>query len=114
MPKAENRRRQSYHYSSNITQPQVVDNDETQSIVVPVPGMSGDDVQVNVDDQTLSVQGTTDTDRGMSFAMTIDPDAYHLDQAEAHLRNGLLQISIPKRIEDVTDDAHRTIPINEA
>jgi len=90
-----------------------VEVSETQDMIVvkaQLPGVSKDQIQVNISDDTLTIKGETkkeEKEEGKNyyrqefhygaFARTITlPAAVQGEKAEAQLKDGVLQISIPK------------------
>ncbi|EPX75764.1 Hsp20/alpha crystallin family protein [Salipiger mucosus] len=86
-------------------------DDKAYRIAVELPGVSEDDIELNVEDGMLSVSGEkseTREDKGetwyfsereygsfrRSFRLPGDADA---DKAEAHVKDGVLEITVPRK-----------------
>jgi HSP20 family protein len=94
-------------FSPNI---EVCDTPEAVVVKAQVPGVSQDNLQVSVTDDTLTLKGMLKEEeekeeknyhrrefRYGSFARTIPlPMAVQSDKAEAKLKDGVLEVSIPK------------------
>lgn len=88
----------------------VVENEDSITIRFDLPGLSGDDVQVELDDHTLTISGEIgDTiekegDRYHyrerytgSFQRSLRlPTTINVEQVEADFENGVLNITLPK------------------
>ncbi len=93
-------------------EPSVEVSDTTDAVVVKaqVPGVSKDDLHVEISDDVLTLKGETKTEekkedknyyrreiRYGSFSRTIPlPVAVKSEQADAKMKNGVLEITIPK------------------
>jgi HSP20 family protein len=89
---------------------EVADTKDALVVKAQVPGVSKEQIQVNVSDNTLTIKGETKKEekkegknyyrqefRYGAFARTIAlPTAVQADKIEAHLKDGVLQITIPK------------------
>jgi HSP20 family protein len=96
-------------------EPAVEVSDTKDNVVVKaqVPGMSKDNIQVNITDDTLTLKGEMKEEekkeeknyyrqefRYGAFSRTITlPAAVQADKATAQLKDGILEISIPKSEE---------------
>jgi HSP20 family protein len=88
----------------------MVENDQTFKVMVEVPGMDEDDIEVTLSGERLTVRGKAEDEeehrgrgsysryrtqrafrRSILMPCQVDPD-----QAEASLRKGVLTISLPK------------------
>jgi len=92
---------------------EVSDTKETVVVKAHVPGMSKDNIQVNITDDTLTLKGEMKEEekkedknyyrqefRYGAFTRTIHlPSAVQADKATAQLKDGVLEISMPKSEE---------------
>lgn len=96
------------------------ESDERLDIVVEVPGVERDDLNVNVKDKILTISGTKksvieeanykETHSG-SFERSLRlSDEYDVEAIDVKLnKGGILKIAIPKR----ANEAHKTIEIKD-
>lgn len=89
---------------------EVADTKDAIVVKAQIPGVSKEQIQVNVSDNTLTIKGETkkeEKEEGKNyyrqefhygaFARTITlPTAVQGEKAEAQLKDGVLQITIPK------------------
>jgi HSP20 family molecular chaperone IbpA len=80
----------------------ITDNSELFQIVVDVPGLKPEDIDVSVQDKILSITGRTEKSENkfkvsskFSQSFSLDP-AIQLDKLEAILRDGFLMVKAPK------------------
>lgn len=83
------------------------ESDDACTVRVELPGVPRDKVQVEIDDQELTVSGAIDEQRTTSRALsrrtgrfsyrTSLPSGVIADQAEAELTDGVLTVRIPKK-----------------
>ena len=88
---------------------QMRDTGDAIELTAELPGLDTDDVQVEVEDDTLTIQGEnqveearegTRQERYVCFYRQIQlPDGVDADQAKASYRNGVLSIRFPKSAE---------------
>ena len=99
------------------------DEGDALRVRVEVPGFAEDDLQIDLDRATLTVRGQRDTsvpegysvhrqERGsLAFARTVTlPCAVVRDEVKAQLRDGVLEIEMPKAPEEKP----RTIAVKAA
>lgn len=103
---------------------EVSDTKDTVVVKAQVPGMSKDNIQVNITDDTLTLKGEMKEEekkeeknyhrqefRYGAFSRTIAlPAAVQADKATAQLKDGILEISIPKSEQAKV----KQIPVNIA
>ena len=91
----------------------IVENDESMLIPVELPGLSRDDVQLNIEDNVLTISGERkhkeeftkgQVTRRESFYGKFQrafrlPNTLDTGKAEARMDNGVLEIVLPKREE---------------
>jgi len=91
----------------------IAENDQTVRLTFEVPGMEKKDIKVTIKDSTLSVSGERhftkeDKDgdyirteiRQGSFCRSFSlPDTVQADKIHADYKNGLLEVTLPKRPE---------------
>ena len=102
----------SQRFWERSTEPavEVSDTEDTVQVKAQVPGMSKDNIQVNITEDTLTLKGELKEEekkddknyhrqefRYGAFLRTIPlPSAVQADKATAQLKDGILEISIPK------------------
>ncbi len=75
----------------------VWNDDNTYNIEIEVPGYSQDDLEINLENNILSVSGTRGESRrrsNVSYSFTI-PRYVKMEEMSASLSNGILTISAP-------------------
>src|SRR5215471_13529759 len=97
---------------------EVADTPEAIIVKAQVPGVSKEHLQVNVTENTLTLKGEVQEDKTRedknyhqrefhygAFARTITlPTTVQAEQATAQLRDGVLEVTIPKREETKAKD----------
>ena len=88
----------------------VIQNGEHTVIRASMPGVAPDNIQVSIEDNVLTIKGTTAEEhqegdgtflmrerRSGSFHRALRlPDSVDADKAEPHYQNGVLTITVPK------------------
>lgn len=98
--------------SSWLPRMDVLDRQDRLVIRVEIPGVPADDIEITVEDRNLSIGGTRvfddDPERGYHrreiltgrFSRTVVlPDGLDAGQITAEARDGMLEVSIPRRPE---------------
>merc|ERR1712224_11984 len=97
-------------YSTNRYQ--LVDNVEKFQLTVDVPGIHEGDIDIKLDDGTLTVQGkrvSASDSSQFSQSFYLDPTV-DVDNFKATLKNGVLVVSAPKDLAKLEENIRR-IPI---
>ncbi|MBX7146071.1 MAG: Hsp20/alpha crystallin family protein [Alphaproteobacteria bacterium] len=104
----------------------VVENNKEFKITVELPGMDAKDVQVNCSEGYVTIKGEKKQENkeehegyfrqersygSFHRAVTL-PDIANLDKAEANFKNGILTLSVPKKVGTQTKE--RKIEIKQA
>ena len=101
----------------------VSDNDKAVTVTAELPGLSEDDIELSISDESLTIRGEKRTDRrsedgGLivhervygAFQRTLQlPDGVDADAASASFKNGILTIEVPKTAEVIA--SIRRIPV---
>ena len=69
----------------------ILENNESWRLVADLPGVTQQDLQVQLEGDQLSIGAADEVQRLFRLPETIDPEAI-----EAHLADGVLQITLPK------------------
>lgn len=91
----------------------VFDRKDDLVIRVEVPGVAADDIDVTIEDRTLTITGSRSSDETIEeggyhrreiltgeFKRTIVlPEGMNAEEIAAHAENGILEVSIPRRPE---------------
>jgi HSP20 family protein len=100
---------------------EIIDNDKEMKIVLEVPGVSAENIDVSVDEEhnVLSISGQRESNQdgsSMSFkfsqSFSLDP-SIELDKFLADLQNGILTVTAPKDTKRL-EASVRKIPITAA
>ncbi|MEO8605727.1 MAG: Hsp20/alpha crystallin family protein [bacterium] len=83
---------------------EIFEDDQALWVSADVPGVSGDDVNVSIDDGVLTLRGRARRGSNGNTVVTEfvrqltlrEPSRYDADQVNAVLRNGVLELRIPK------------------
>ncbi|MGV6848032.1 MAG: Hsp20/alpha crystallin family protein [Marinibacterium sp.] len=101
-------------------------SDSAYSISMELPGVSEDDIELTVEDGTVTIRGekkTEETRKGDTWffserqygafrrSFRIPPDA-DADGIEAHMKDGVLTVTVPKKAPKA--DSARKVAINKA
>lgn len=87
----------------------IVDNGDSKQFKYPLPGVSKDNINIEIVDNVLSVQvreTNENGERSYYSKVTLDPNL-DLDNVTADSKDGLLVVSIP-----IKEQSSRNIPIN--
>jgi HSP20 family protein len=101
----------------------VFESDQNLVVRADLPGMSKDDVKVEMIDEGLVIQGErkheqeerredlyrSERSYGQFYRLIPLPEDVDVDQVKAQFENGVLEVSIP-----IPESQHRSIPIREA
>jgi len=74
------------------------DTIDDEGIKIEMPGIKHSDIDIFVEGRTLKVSGKSRHGKEFSYVYSLKS---HVDEAnvEAHLKDGLLAISLPKKVE---------------
>jgi len=98
---------------------EITDSEKEIQIVMDVPGVDANNIEVNVQDGILSVSGHREAkDENSSFSYKFSqsfslPEVVETDHVEADLKNGVLTVTAPKNLKRLEANV-RKIPITAA
>lgn len=89
----------------------ITENDNAFVLHADIPGVKPDDIEVSMDNGTLTIKGERKTEEktekenfrrverqyGMFYRRFSLPDTADADKIEAHSENGVLKVTIPKK-----------------
>ncbi|GLT49181.1 hypothetical protein SLA2020_227580 [Shorea laevis] len=85
----------------------VRENNNALNLRIDMPGLSKEDVNVSVDQNTLIIKGEcskeTDSEesgRRYSSRLELPPNIYKVDEIKAEMKNGVLKVVVPKETEE--------------
>lgn len=88
--------RENYEYD-------VKDNENDYRLLINVPGFSKEDIKIEYNDGALLVEGAVENEligqRDVKYRFTL-PNKITVDEIKANVKNGILEIVIPKEIRD--------------
>ncbi|WCJ25936.1 Small heat shock protein chloroplastic [Euphorbia peplus] len=89
----------------------VKEDEKAVYIKMDMPGVSKEDVKVSVEKNTLIIRGeeASESEEGESrrrFSSRLDlaTDEYKIEEIKAEMKNGVLRVVVPKKMEDDTRD----------
>ncbi|XVF13367.1 hypothetical protein REPUB_Repub08aG0202400 [Reevesia pubescens] len=79
---------------------------------IEMPGLSKEDVNISVDQNTLIIQGEggkEDEESGRRYSSRLDlpPSLYKVDEIKAEMKNGVLKVVVPKVKEEERKDMYQ-------
>lgn len=85
----------------------VKEDEKAVYIKMDMPGVGKEDVKVSVEEETLIIKGEEAKEneeeinrRRFSTRLDLPGDLYKLDEIRAEMKNGVLKVVVPKRIEE--------------
>ncbi|XP_065857892.1 heat shock 22 kDa protein, mitochondrial-like [Euphorbia lathyris] len=89
----------------------VKEDEKAVYIKMDMPGVSKEDVKVSVEKNTLIIKGEEaieneegESGRRFSSRLELPSDFYKIDEIKAEMKNGVLKVVVPKKMEDETRD----------
>ncbi|XWS61982.1 hypothetical protein CRYUN_Cryun07bG0171700 [Craigia yunnanensis] len=92
----------------------VRDDNDALCLRIEMPGLSKEDVKVSVDQNTLIIRGegskeSEDEESGRRYSSRLDlpPSMYKVDEIKAEMKNGVLEVVVPKVKEQERKDVYQ-------
>jgi HSP20 family protein len=104
-----------FNYDYSVFKPRIIKNEDDYKIIMPIPGLSKDDIKISIDDGYLNISYEKEEKDDTKYFMSSFSKSYKItndmmeDEIEATIKDGVLEIKLPfakkkstQRLIDIT------------